>query len=67
MTKFRWLAATAVALIAVPLSGAPTGTFSPQRLSAIDKFISSDAFEGREPGTRAGGDQVTPTFIHIAV
>jgi len=53
MTKFRWLAATAVALIAVPLSGAPTGTFSPQRLSAIDKFISSDAFEGRGPATRA--------------
>jgi len=62
MTKFRWLAATAVALIAVPLSGAPTGTFSPQRLSAIDKFISSDAFEGRGPATRAE----TKTIDYIA-
>jgi len=62
MTKFRWLAATAVALIAVPLSGAPTGTFSPQRLSAIDKFISSDAFEGRGPATRAE----TKTIDYVA-
>ena len=62
MTKFRWLAATAVALITVPLSGAPTGTFSPQRLSAIDKFISSDAFEGRGPATRAE----TKTIDYIA-
>ena len=62
MTKFRWLAATAVALIAVPLSGAPTVKFSPQRLSAIDKFISSDAFEGRGPATRAE----TKTIDYIA-
>jgi len=62
MTKFRWLAATAVALIAVPLSGAPTGTFSPRRLSAIDKFISSDAFEGRGPATRAE----TKTIDYVA-
>src|SRR4029078_6767622 len=62
MTKFHWLAAPAVALIAVPLSGAPTGTFSPQRLSAIDKFISSDAFEGRGPATRAE----TKTIDYIA-
>ncbi|MES2327341.1 MAG: M28 family metallopeptidase [Pseudomonadota bacterium] len=60
--KFRWLAATAVAMIAVPLSAAPTSAFSPQRLSAVDKFISSDAFEGRGPATRAE----TKTINYIA-
>jgi Zn-dependent M28 family amino/carboxypeptidase len=62
MMKFRWLAATAVAIIAVPLSAAPTSAFSPQRLSAVDKFISSDAFEGRGPATRAE----TKTINYIA-
>ncbi len=62
MMKFRWLAATAVAMIAVPLSAAPTSAFSPQRLSAVDKFISSDAFEGRGPATRAE----TKTINYIA-
>jgi len=43
----------ATALLAVPALAATTGGFSPQRLSAVDKFISSDAFEGRGPATRA--------------
>src|SRR5437764_5384616 len=49
----RWFAASAVALLAPPLAAASTGGFSPQRLSDIDKAISSDAFEGRGPATRA--------------
>jgi Zn-dependent M28 family amino/carboxypeptidase len=49
----RWLAAGAIALTAVPLSAASMGTFSPYRLSEIDKAISSDAFEGRGVNTPA--------------
>jgi Zn-dependent M28 family amino/carboxypeptidase len=50
---FRWLAASAIALAAVPLTAASMGTFSPSRLSEIDKTISSDAFEGRGVNTPA--------------
>jgi Zn-dependent M28 family amino/carboxypeptidase len=50
---FRLLAASALALAAVPLSAASMGTFSPYRLSEIDKMISSDAFEGRGVNTPA--------------
>jgi Zn-dependent M28 family amino/carboxypeptidase len=57
----RWLAATVV-LAAAPLTAASIGSFSPQRLSAVDKFISSDAFEGRGPATRAE----TKTINYIA-
>jgi Zn-dependent M28 family amino/carboxypeptidase len=53
MKKLPWLAATALVLAAAPLTAASMGSFSPQRLSAVDKFISSDAFEGRGPATRA--------------
>ena len=52
MGTFHLLAATA-AMFAVPLAAAPTGSFSPERLSAFDKAISSDAFEGRGPATEA--------------
>src|SRR3954462_7573282 len=62
MTSFRLLAATAIALTAVPLTAATTGQISPQRLSDVDKFISSDAFEGRGPATRAE----TKTINYIA-
>jgi Zn-dependent M28 family amino/carboxypeptidase len=62
MPKFRLFAATAVALIAVPLAAATTSGISPQRLSDVDKFISSDAFEGRGPATRAE----TKTINYIA-
>src|SRR6476646_4652386 len=51
--SFRWIAASAIALAAAPVLAASMGPFSPQRLSDIDKFISSDAFEGRGPATRA--------------
>jgi Zn-dependent M28 family amino/carboxypeptidase len=50
---FRWLAASTIALAAVPLTAASMGTFSPYRLSEIDKTISSDAFQGRGVNTPA--------------
>jgi Zn-dependent M28 family amino/carboxypeptidase len=63
MRKFRWLAASAAALVAVPIAAASTpGGISAQRLSDIDKYISSDAFEGRGPATRAE----TKTIDYIA-
>src|SRR5439155_26775848 len=48
-----FFAASAIALSAVPLAAAPIGTFSPYRMSEIDKTISSDAFEGRGVNTPA--------------
>ena len=56
------LLASAVALAAVPALSAQTGGISAQRLSDVDKFISSDAFEGRGPATRAE----TKTINYIA-
>jgi Zn-dependent M28 family amino/carboxypeptidase len=50
---FRRLAASTIALAAVPVTAASMGTFSPYRLSEIDKAISSDAFEGRGVNTPA--------------
>ncbi|GAA3892053.1 M28 family metallopeptidase [Sphingomonas limnosediminicola] len=52
MKTFRLLAASAIALAATQSFAAPAGV-SAQRLSEIDKTISSDAFEGRGPATRA--------------
>ncbi|MFL6758714.1 M28 family metallopeptidase [Sphingomonas sp.] len=49
----RCFAASAMTLAAVPLAAASIDGFSPQRLSDIDKAISSDAFEGRGPATPA--------------
>src|SRR5690348_7831955 len=62
MNQFRWLAASVLTLAAAPLCAAPPGSFSPQRLSDIDRTISSDAFEGRGPATRAE----TKTINYIA-
>jgi len=62
MNKFRWLAATAICLAAVPISAATMGPFDPAALSQIDRTISSDAFEGRGPATRAE----TKTINYIA-
>jgi Zn-dependent M28 family amino/carboxypeptidase len=56
---FRWLAASTIALAAVPLAAASMGTISPKRLSDIDKTISSDAFQGR--GTASA---IEPTVIN---
>ena len=60
--SLRLLCATALSLAASPVLAASTGPFSPQRLSDIDKYISSDAFEGRGPATRAE----TKTIDYIA-
>ena len=63
MKTFRLLVGSAIAFAAVPLAAAPiSGGISPQRLSDVDKFISSDAFEGRGPATRAE----TKTIDYIA-
>jgi len=62
MKTFRLLAATAIALTAVPAISATTSGISAQRLSDVDKFISTDAFEGRGPATRAE----TKTINYIA-
>ena len=59
MKTFHWLAATAIALTAAAPASAE---ISAQRLSDIDKFISTDAFEGRGPATRAE----TKTINYIA-
>jgi len=53
MKSIHWLTGSVLALAAVPLGAAPSVSFSPQRLSDIDRAISSDAFEGRGPATRA--------------
>jgi Zn-dependent M28 family amino/carboxypeptidase len=53
MKSFRWLAATALALAAVPLAAQSTVSFSPQRLSQHVQILGSDAYEGRGPATRA--------------
>ena len=62
MKTFRLLAASAIALTTVSATAAPSGGISAQRLSDVDKFISSDAFEGRGPATRAE----TKTITYIA-
>jgi len=53
MKTFRLLAATALALAAVPLAAQSNVTFSAQRLSQHVQTLGSDAFEGRAPATRA--------------
>ena len=53
MKKARWFAAGLLALTAAPLIAASMDGFSPERLKQIDRTISSDAFEGRGPATRA--------------
>ena len=58
MKTFRLLAATAMALAAVPAAAQQVGAFDPARLSAIDKQLSSDAFQGR--GTASA---IEPTVI----
>src|SRR6478672_12784332 len=62
MKNFRWFVGTAIALTAIPVVAASTDGISAQRMSDVDKFISSDAFEGRGPATRAE----TKTINYIA-
>ena len=59
MTTFRFLAGSAIALTAIPALAAATGSFSTQRLSDLDKAISSDAMQGR--GTASA---IEPTVIN---
>jgi Zn-dependent M28 family amino/carboxypeptidase len=61
-SSFRLLAASAIALTSVPAIAQQMGLFDPARLSAIDKTISDDSFEGRGPATRAE----TKTINYIA-
>lgn len=53
-----WFFATAMAIVAVPAVAASGDAFSTQRLSEVDKMLSSDAFQGR--GTAA---PIEPTVI----
>jgi len=55
----RWLLATAMLTAAVPAAAQSSAAFSTQRLSQVDKVISSDAFQGRGPAT-----PIEPTVIH---
>ena len=59
LSSIRLLGATAIALIAVPATAQQMGKFDPARLSAVDKQLSSDAFQGR--GTAA---PIEPTVIN---
>ncbi|HEX6604138.1 MAG TPA: M28 family metallopeptidase [Sphingomicrobium sp.] len=61
MKTFRFLAATAIALAAVPLAAASTDGFSPQRLSQHVQVLGSDAFEGRAPAT--AGETKTVAYL----
>ena len=58
MRTARWLLATAIAIAAVPVAAQHLGAFSTERLSQVDKTVSSDAFQGRGPGTA-----IEPTVI----
>ena len=59
MRTTYWLLASALAFAAVPATAAPAANaFSTQRLSEIDKQLSSDAFQGRGPATA-----IEPTVI----
>ena len=58
MSIDRWTGASLLLFAAVPLAAAPPGSFSPERLSQIDKTLSSDAFQGR--GTASA---IEPTVI----
>src|SRR6186997_1779037 len=62
VSSFRLLAASAIALVAIPAAAQQMGPFDPARLSATDKTISDDSFEGRGPATRAE----TKTINYIA-
>jgi Zn-dependent M28 family amino/carboxypeptidase len=55
----RWLLATAILAAAVPAAAQHLGAFSTQRLSQVDKQVSSDAFQGRGPAT-----PIEPTVIN---
>jgi len=59
VNKFRWLTASVLALATVPAVAQNMGQFSTERLSQVDKVLSSDAFQGR--GTASA---IEPTVIN---
>jgi Zn-dependent M28 family amino/carboxypeptidase len=61
MKTFHLLAATALALVAVPLAAQSAATFSPQRLAHHVQTLGSDAFEGRGPATN--GETKTIAYL----
>jgi Zn-dependent M28 family amino/carboxypeptidase len=61
MTKFRWLAATAIAAAAAPLAAQSVPSFDASRMSRHVQTLGSDAFEGRGPATR--GETKTVDYI----
>ena len=60
MKTFRFLAATAVAIAAAPLT-AQTVAFDPDRIRRHVQTLSADTFEGRGPATRA--EQMTVDYL----
>ena len=58
MRLIPFLLSSAIAFAAVPASAQQAGKFDPSRLSAVDKQLSSDAFQGR--GTASA---IEPTVI----
>jgi Zn-dependent M28 family amino/carboxypeptidase len=61
MKTFRWLTASAIALVAASVSAATMGGFSPYRMSEIDKTISADDFQGR--GVNTPAEKKTVNYI----
>ena len=61
MKTFRLFAATAIALVAVPVLAQSTASFSPQRLSQHVQTLGSDAFQGRAPATE--GETLTVDYL----
>ena len=61
MTRTHWLAAGALALVAVPLAAQSVPSFDTGRLSRHVRTISADSYEGRGPATR--GEQMTVEYL----
>ena len=61
MKIVQLFAATAIALVAVPVAAADTDGFSPQRLSQHVQTLASDAFQGRAPATK--GETLTVDYL----
>ena len=62
MNRLRWIRRERPRLCGrSPIVAAPAGAFSPQRLSDVDKTLSSDAFQGRGTG---GGDRADRHQLH---
>ena len=64
-TRLHWLAATSLALAAVPLAAQDAASPAPQfdvaRIATHIQTLGSDAFEGRGPATR--GETMTVDYL----